>query len=168
MYITDTTENVKKIFENISKLDDIGKIKFVLYTYGLLNNNQINDKNEPNPDLMGEEDLVIFNMTMLGMSSNACSVFLAYNIMLYNELTKTKNVYLDNTNVIGLEYDEMESSIISQFEKLTYNEKLDVFKELFITYDNNTYFKNNINIMTFNSNKNGFDIAKEIEQFKIN
>lgn len=167
MYITDTTENVKKIFENISKLDDIGKIKFVLYTYGLLNNNQINDKNEPNPDLMDEEDLVIFNMTMLGMSSNACNVFLAYNIMLYNELTKTKNVYLDNTNVIGLEYDEMESNIISQFEKLTYNEKLDVFKELFITYDNNTYFKNNINIMTFNSEKNGFDIAREIEQFKI-
>ena len=167
MYITDTTENVKKIFDDVSKLDDISKIKFILYTFGLLNNNQINDKNEANPNLMDEEDLVIFNMAMLGMSNNACSVFLAYNIMLYNALTDTKNVYLDDTNVIGLEYNEVESDLISKFEKLTYNEKLDVFKELFITYDNNTYFESDINIMTFNSNISGFDIAKEIEQFKL-
>lgn len=167
MYITDTTENVKRIFDDVSKLDDISKIKFILYTFGLLNNNQINDKNEVNPNLMDEEDLVIFNMAMLGMSNNACSVFLAYNIMLYNALTDTKNVYLDDTNVIGLEYNEVESNLISKFEKLTYNEKLDVFKELFITYDNNTYFESDINIMTFNSNMSGFDIAKEIEQFKL-
>lgn len=167
MYITNTTENVKKIFEDISKFDDISKIKFILYTFGLLNNNQINDKNEANPNLMDEDDLVIFNMTMLGMSNNACSVFLAYNVMLYNVLTETNNVYLDDTNVIGLEYNEAESKLISKFEKLTYNEKLDVFKELFITYDNNTYFESDINIMTFNSNMSGFDIAKEIDQFKI-
>ena len=167
MYITNTTENVKKIFDDVSKLDDISKIKFILYTFGLLNNNQINDKNEANPNLMDEENLVIFNMAMLGMSNNACSVFLAYNIMLYNALTDTKNVYLDDTNVIGLEYNEVECNLISKFEKLTYNEKLDVFKELFITYDNNTYFESDINIMTFNSNMSGFDIAKEIEQFKL-
>ena len=51
MYITETTINVKNVFEKVEELNDIGKVKFILYTFGLLNNNQINNKNEINPTL---------------------------------------------------------------------------------------------------------------------
>ncbi|MDY5058902.1 MAG: hypothetical protein SPF04_05500 [Bacilli bacterium] len=168
MYITETTINVKNVFEKVEELNDIGKVKFILYTFGLLNNNQINNKNEINPTLnKDEEEMTIFKMDLLGLSESACNVFLEYNAMLYNGLTETKDIIIDNGNVLGLEFEDNEINIVKDFEKLTYNEKLDLFKELFIRYDNNTYFKDNINIMTFDSNKNGFDIARLIDNYKL-
>ena len=41
MYITETNENVKKLFEKIDGLRDVSKLKFLIYIFGLLNNNQI-------------------------------------------------------------------------------------------------------------------------------
>ena len=43
MYITETTENVKKLIEELENKNDITKLKFLIYIFGLLNNNQIND-----------------------------------------------------------------------------------------------------------------------------
>lgn len=167
MYITETTENVKKIFEDLNKLDDVGKLKIVLYTFNALNNNLINNKNEINPNLLEDDDLEIFNMTLLGFEENHCTVFLQYNVMLINTITNSKDIYEDNGHIIGLKFTKEEQKIISSFEKLEYNEKLDVFKELFIEYDNQTYFNEKITMVTFNSNMTGFDIAREIDKFKI-
>lgn len=167
MYITDTTDNVKKLFENLEDFDDISKIKFILYVFNLLNNNLINEKNETNPNLI-DDNLNVFNMELLGMSNNACTIFLQYNIMLFNNLTKSNSLLEDNGNVIGLEFNEKEKKVIKLFDSLEYNEKLDVFKELFITYDNNTFFKKNINILSFSSSMSGFDIANLIDKFKCN
>ena len=58
MYITETTENVKKLIEELENRNDITKLKFLIYIFGLLNNNQINDKNEANPDLIEDEEKV--------------------------------------------------------------------------------------------------------------
>ena len=165
MYITETTENVRNLWKQLEVQDDLSKLKFLIYIFGLLNNNQINDKNEANPNLI-EEDIIIFNLENIGFPLNAGTMLLQHFMMLYNNITKTNSIYEDNGNVIGLEYNENECEIISGFEKLTYNEKLDIFKELFITYDNNTYFINNFNVF-LNSKMSGFDIAQKIEQFKI-
>ena len=54
-------------------------------------------------------------------------------------------------------------NIISKFESLSFNEKLDMFSEIVIRYDNETYFKDKITILTFDSKSNGFDIAKIIQ-----
>lgn len=167
MYITDTTDNVKKLFENLEDFDDISKIKFILYVFNLLNNNLINEKNETNPNLM-DDNLNVFNMELLGVSNNACTIFLQYNIMLFNILTKSNSLLEDNGNVIGLKFNEKEKRVIKLFDSLEYNEKLDVFKEIFITYDNNTFFKKNINILSFSSSMSGFDIANLIDKFKCN
>lgn len=167
MYITDTTDNVKKLFENLEDFDDISKIKFILYVFNLLNNNLINEKNKTNPNLM-DDNLNVFNMELLGMSNNACTIFLQYNIMLFNILTKSNSLLEDNGNVIGLKFNEKEKRVIKLFDSLEYNEKLDVFKEIFITYDNNTFFKKNINILSFSSSMSGFDIANLIDKFKCN
>lgn len=167
MYITDTTNKVIELFNDIENIEDISKIKFILYTFERLNNNQINDKNEINPDLIDNENLNIFNMESLGFPSNYCTIFLEYNVMLYQQILQTKDVYEDNGNIIGIEYNETESKIINDFEQLSYNEKLDIFSELFIRYDNETYFKNKITMMTFDSKRNGFELAREIKKYKI-
>lgn len=166
MYITETTETVKKLIEEIENKDDITKLKFLIYIFGLLNNNQINDKNEANPDLIDDNDIKIFTLDMAGLSENACTILLEYFVMLYNGLTNTKYAYEDNGNVLGIIYNDEDIKLDSQFEKLDYNEKLDVFSEIIIRYDNETYFENKITIISFDSKSSGFDIANMIKKYK--
>lgn len=166
MYITETTENVKKLIEELEKKNDITKLKFLIYIFGLLNNSQINDKNEANPDLVENDDIKIFTLDMVGLSENACTILLEYFVMLYNGLTNTKDAYEDNGNVLGIVYDKEDKRLDSQFEKLDFNEKLDVFSEIIIRYDNETYFDKKLTIISFDSKSSGFDIAKMIKNCK--
>lgn len=166
MYITDTTDNVRKLIEKIEKKDDVSKLKFLIYIFDLLNNNQINDKNEVNPDLIEDDDMKIFNLEMIGLSPNACTILLQYFVMLYNGITNTKKAYEDNGSVLGIEYSKEDRESISLFEKMVFNEKLDVFSEIIIRYDNETYFDKKITIISFDSKLNGFDITEKIEKMK--
>lgn len=166
MYITETTENVKKLIEELEKKDDITKLKFLIYIFGLLNNSQINDKNEANPDLVENDDIKILTLDMVGLSENACTILLEYFVMLYNGLTNTKDAYEDNGNVLGIVYDKEDKKLDSQFEKLDFNGKLDVFSEIIIRYDNETYFDKKLTIISFDSKSSGFDIAKMIKNYK--
>lgn len=165
MYITETTENVKKLIEELEKKDDINKLKFLIYIFGLLNNNQINDKNEANPNLV-DDDMKILSLELLGMPENANTIFLQYLAMLHNVMTESKDAYEDNGNVIGVKYSDDDKKLASTFEKLDFNEKLDVFSEIIIRYDNETYFTNEITMISFDSNSNGFDLVKKIQDFK--
>ncbi len=166
MYITETTENVKKIIEELEQKKDLNKLKFLIYIFGLLNNNQINDKSEANPDLIENDDMKVLTLESVGLSQNACTILLEYFVMLYNGITKTKDAYEDNGNVIGIVYDKDDKEVISKFEKLNFNEKLDIFSEIIIRYDNETYFDEKITNLTFDSKLNGFDIANMIKSFK--
>lgn len=166
MYITETTENVRKIFEKIEKIDDLNKLKFLIYVFGLLNNNQINNKNEENPSLVEDDELEIFTLNKLGLSNNACGILLLSLMITYNELTNSKDAYEDNGNILGISYDDIDNKLTLQFEKLNYDEKLDVFSEIFIRYDNETYFDNKIFVIKIDSNLSGFDMARLINDFK--
>lgn len=167
MYITDTTENVRKLIEELETKNDITKLKFLIYIFGLLNNNQINDKNEANPDLIEEDDMEIFTLELVGLPANACTILLEYFVMLYNGLTNTKDAYEDNGNVLSIAYDKEDKKLDSQFEKLNYNEKLDVFSEIIIRYDNETYFEKMNTMISFDSKGNGFDLAHLIQKQKV-
>lgn len=166
MYITNTTDNVRSLIEELEQKKDLNKLRFLIYIFNLLNNNQINDKNEANPDLKDDEDIKIFNLEMTGLSPNSCTILLQYFASLYNAITKSNEVYEDNGNVIGLNYDKEDNEIISKFEKLDFNEKLDLFSEIIIRYDNETYFDEKITMLSFDSELSGFDIAKQIKDFK--
>lgn len=166
MYITDTTDNVRDLIEKIEKKDDLSKLKFLIYIFGLLNNNQINDKNEVNLDLIEDDDMKIFNLEMVGLSPNACTILLQYFTMLYNGITNTNDAYEDNGSVLGIKYNKEDKVIISQFEKLDFNEKLDIFSEIVIRYDNETYFDEKITMVSIDSKLNGFDLAKLIKEIK--
>ncbi len=166
MYITDTTENVRKLFDKLDNKEDKSKMKILLYLFDLLNNNQINNKNEINPNLVEDDDLIIFNLESIGFESNVCTIFLQFNIMLYYRMTNTNELYEENGSVMGLVFDSDEKLIISQFEKLNFEEKLDVFSELITRYNNETYFKDWMNIAVLGSENSDFDIAKLILEFK--
>ena len=166
MYITNTTEDVKKLVEELEATSDLTKLKFLVYIFGLLNNNQINDKNESNPDLIEDDDMTIFNSEAIGLTTNACTILLQYFAMLYNGMTDSKDAYEDNGNLLGINYNKEDKKIASKFEKLNFNEKLDVFSEIIIRYDNETYFDNRILVVSLNSELSGFDIAKIIQSFK--
>ena len=75
MYITETTDNVKKLLAELEEKQDLNKLKFLIYIFGLLNNNQINDKNEANPNLVENDDMKILSLELLGMSENANTIF---------------------------------------------------------------------------------------------
>lgn len=166
MYITNTTEDVKKLVEELEATSDLTKLKFLVYIFGLLNNNQINDKNESNPDLIENDDMTIFNSEAIGLTTNACTILLQYFAMLYNGMTDSKDAYEDNGNLLGINYNKEDKKIVSKFEKLNFNEKLDVFSEIIIRYDNETYFDNRMLVVSLNSELSGFDIAKIIQSFK--
>ena len=167
----DKQENTRSVEETndeeLENKNDITKLKFLIYIFGLLNNNQINDKNEANPDLVEDDKMEIFTLESVGLSANACTILLEYFVMLYNGLTNSKEAYEDNGNVLGIVYDKEDKKIDSQFERLNYNEKLDVFSEIIIRYDNETYFEKKITIISFNSKANGFDLAHLIQEQKV-
>lgn len=166
MYITNTTEDVRKLVEELERKNDICKLKFIIYIFNLLNNNQINDKNEPNPDLVEDDNLKIFNLEAIGLSLNACTILLQYFAMIYNGMTNSKDAYEDNETVMGITYSKEDQNIASQFEKLDYNEKLDVFSEIIIRYDNETFFDEKTLVLSFGSELDGFNFAKMIKDFK--
>ena len=166
MYITNTTEDVKKLIEELERRNDIYKLKFIIYVFNLLNNNQVNDKNELNPDLLEDDNLKIFNLEAIGLSPNACTILLQYFAMIYNGMTNSKDAYEDNGTIMGITYSKEDQNIVSQFEKLDYNEKLDVFSEIIIRYDNETFFDERTLVLSFGSELDGFNIAKMIKDFK--
>ncbi len=167
MYITETTSNVRNLIEELEKKEDINKLKFLIYIFGLLNNDQINTDNELNPSLVEKDDMKIFNFESIGLSNNICTILLQYFSMLYNNMTNTKDTYEDNGNIIGVNYDKEDKEIISKFEKLKFNEKLDLFSEIIIRYDNETYFDKKITNPLFNLRLSGFEMAKIIRDLKI-
>ena len=166
MYIN-TTENVRNLIENLTELNDIKKLKFLIYLFEKINNMRINDINEANPNLVEDNDMKIFTLESIELPYNICTTILDYFVKLYNDLTEEKKVYEDNGNVIGINYDDEDKKICSQFERLEYNEKLDVISEIIIRYDNETYFNEKEYVVSFDSNLNGFDLAHLIQQQKL-
>lgn len=143
MYITNVTDDVRILFENLDKVDDYNRLNFLLYTFNSLNNNQINNKNEANPNLVEDNHLIVFNFDNIGYSNEVCDIFLHYLVMVNNIISDDK-LYIDCGNVIGLNYD---NRIISSFEKLNFIEKIDVISELIIRYDNKTYFNEQLEVV---------------------
>lgn len=166
MYITNTTEDVRKLVEELETTSDLTKLKFLVYIFGLLNNNQINDKNESNPDLIEDDDMTMLNSEAIGLTTNACTIILQYFAMLYNGMTDSKDAYEDNGNILGINYSKEDKNLASKFEKLKFNEKLDVFSEIIIRYDNETYFNDKTLVLSLDSKLSGYDIALLIGKLK--
>lgn len=166
MYITDTSNKVKELFEKLESMDDIKKLEILMSIFNLINNNQINNKNEENPDLVEDNDLIIFNMESIGFTPNYCTIFLQYNLMEYNLINENSKLYENNGNILGFKYNNDVKEFVSAFEKLSFNDKLDMIAEIIIRYDNETYLSNNKTHAILDGERSGFDIAREIKKLK--
>lgn len=162
MYITNVTDDVRILFENLDKVDDYNRLNFLLYTFNSLNNNQINNKNEANPNLVENNHFIVFNFDNIGYSNEVCDIFLHYLVMVNNIISDDK-LYIDCGNVIGLKYND---KIITSFEKLNFIDKIDVINELIIRYDNKTYFNEPLEVVSFDSELSGYDITHLITKYK--
>lgn len=163
MYITNTTDNVKKLFEKIDNLEEKSKLEYLIYVFDSVYNHHINSKNSVNPDL-DEDDIEIFDFESIGLSNAMCSDFIEYLLSIYSK-EENKSYLYDDGNIHGIEYENINNNIISDFEKLSFNEKLDVIAELLIEYDNRAYFNYNC---VFEFYQSGFDIAREVQEYKNN
>lgn len=169
MYIANTTDNVRKIFDYIEKKDNLAEMKFLIYLFNGLNNNQINNQNEVNPDLIEDESLEIFNFQSIGFENNFGTLFLQHLSMIYNKIDTDNEVYEKNGNIYGITFDDDDKKNISDFEKLSFEEKLDVFSEIIIRWDNETLlskYDGEILNITFSKEQNGFEIARMIQEYK--
>lgn len=108
----------------------------------------------------------IFTFESIGIANGVCMLLLEYFTMLYNKLTNTKDAYIDNGNVLGIKSDEEAKKFESYFEKLNFNEKLDIFSELVIRCDNDNYLNTKLFLNTY-LKLDGFELAKIIQNQKI-
>ena len=166
MYITDTTNNVRDIIESFDIKSDYEKMKVMMYIFEKVDNGQINSKNIANPNIGDNEDIEIFTFERIELTNKTCDILLQFFAMAFRELYKENVQYVDN-HFIGLDYNEKDKIILSQFEKLSYNEKLDVISELVIRYNNNSMFKNQEIHIPFNDDVDGFELARLIQKLKI-
>lgn len=167
MYITETTDNVRKLIETLLTKKDEAKLKFLIYMFDLATQQQINSKNEMNPTLIEDDDLVIFNLEDVGMANNYADIYLEYLVMTFNATaTKLSKGYQDNGSVEGIHYNKFDKPLLSRFMKLSYNEKLDVFAEMIIRLDNDNLFEGKYDMLSLNNN--GFEIASNIIKLKKN
>lgn len=166
MFITKTTDEVYKLFEKFESENDICKLKFLIYVMEKLYNKQINSKNISNPNLLDDsEDLGVLDNNILDFSDSFLEKFIYENMKIYNKVTNN-NLYLMDGNVIKMDYKNNEKNLISDFEKLNFNEKIDVVSELFIRYDNDTYYENN-KYKCFELVNNKFEFASLLQKYKL-
>lgn len=77
MYITETTDNVRNLIEDLDKQTDLVKLKFLINLFERICNNHINDKDDINPGLNSDEDnLKILRLEDVGLIDNADIIFL--------------------------------------------------------------------------------------------
>ncbi len=141
MYLKNTTNEVKEITEKIYELDKENKLKIISYILNLWNNNQINSLNETNPDLLDDSiDINIFNPSNIGY---CCLV------------TKLKE-YWNHTYKLHHLYRKEYKSIIPLFEKLSFEEKIDVLAEIFLILEHDELLTDDID---------GYEIARMITKY---
>ena len=186
MYITNATKATRMVMDEVLlKLSDESKMKLLLYLFSELNHNQINSKNEVNPDIVEDDDMIIFNLESLGFNVQEAELFLKYNVGLYNYIKqkiykaetengadnqnktiKEEKLLVDDGYVVGLDYSPLESATIHMFEKLSFSEKIDFIAEIMIRYDNRTYFRYYQTGVGFTEDLTGFEIARRTMKFK--
>ena len=135
---------VKKLIESLDNLEKKDQIKFIYYVLDSWDNNLINSSNTCNPDLE-DTSIEIFNPLVIGC---------------FNNLIKDIKSYLNyNYNSFYRFYQKGIEDVLSNFEKLSYEDKIIFLKELFLFLEQNNLLPDNIdgyivarNIMNYQSN----------------
>lgn len=161
MFITNITENVTTIIEELEQMNDIQKNKFLIYLFERLYNGQINDLNETNPLLHENDDILIFHLSLIGCS---CEYVLLSNFLDDYNKKSEKVAFESSGHVLGINYSKNEKSLHSKYEKLLFKDKLDLLSEIFIKCGNSTFFKDQSYLEKIEID--GYEIARLIQNYK--
>ena len=135
---------VKKLIESLDNLEKKDHTKFICYVLDSWDNDLINSSNTRNPNLE-DTNIEIFNSLLIGY---------------YNNLIKDIKYYLNyNYNSFYRFYQKGIEDVLSNFEKLSYEDKLIFLKELFLFLEQNNLLPDNID---------GYIIARNIMNYQSN
>ena len=135
---------VKKLMESLDNLEKKDQTKFICYVLDSWDNNLINSSNICNPDLE-DTSIEIFNPLLIGYSNN---------------LIKDIKCYLNyNYNLFNRFYQKGIEDVLSNFEKLFYEDKIIFLKELFLFLEQNNLLLDNID---------GYIVARNIMDYQSN
>ena len=135
---------IKNLIESLDNLEKKEQIKFICYVLDSWDNNLINSLNTCNPDLE-DTNIEIFNPLLIGYSNN---------------LIKDIKCYLNyNYNSFYRFYQKGIEDVLSNFEKLSYEDKIIFLKELFLFLEQNNLLPDNID---------GYIIARNIMNYQSN
>lgn len=135
---------IKNLIENLDNLEKKDQIKFIYYVLDSWDNNLINSLNTYNPNLE-DTNIEIFNPLLIGYSNN---------------LIKDIKCYLNyNYNSFYRFYQKGIEDVLSNFEKLSYKNKIIFLKELFLFLEQNNLLPDNID---------GYTIARNIMNYQSN
>lgn len=164
MYITKTTKKVYELFDRYDELDDVDRIEICIILFEEWSNKLINELNEINP-MATDEDYEIFTPSIAGLKENVGHLIAEMFFMTMNNSLKTKKTIIDD-NYLSMELREESKKWISQFEKLSYIEKIEIIEELIIRYDNETIIESFSYIPKINTFISGYEIVSMIEKYK--
>ena len=135
---------IKNLIESLDNLEQKEQIKYICYVLDSWDNNLINSSNTCNPDLE-DINIEIFNPLVIGYSNN---------------LTKDIKCYLNyNYNLFYRFYQKGIEDVLSNFEKLSNEDKIIILKELFLFLEQNNLLPDNID---------GYIIARNIMNYQSN
>lgn len=141
MYLKNTSNEVKELVIKINELDRDDKLKFISYVFNLWDRNQINSLNETNHNLLDDgKDIEIFNPS---------SIDYRYLVI---EIKEYWNYKYSLYRIYPKEYKKM----IRIFERLSFEEKKDVFAKLFLVIEHDELLPDNID---------GYEIARRIIKY---
>lgn len=164
MYITKTTKKVYELFDRYDELSDIDRIEICIILFEEWNNKLINEKNEINP-MNTDEDYEIFTPSIAGLNENIGHLIADMFFATMNNSLEIKKQLVED-NYLLMELNEESKKWISQFEKLSYIEKIEIIEELIIRYDNETIIEAFNGIPKINTFINGYEVVSIIEKYK--
>lgn len=164
MFTINSSKEVKKIIECVDSLKDYQKLQAFIPILEQWSYNQINDKNEANPDLNNEEEIIIFNPSSIDLD-NAFGISLAGELYLFLAIEYNVKVSetINDSFDMQLEHNEEELKVLKKFEKLSFKDKIDVVTEIILFLGNFKIKSMGNEIM---DSKICFNIARKILDYK--
>ena len=162
MYLTNTSNKVKDLFDRFEQLKNTTKFEICIYLFEEWNNGLINDKNITNPTTT-DEDFEIFKPTDVGLSYHFGHSIGSILLGVLNNFTEEVQVITDD--LLSIRLDEDAKNWLSAYEKIDFSEKIDVIGELLIRYDNEELFEGLTHFPVI-SEDDAFNIVLNIKDYK--
>jgi len=126
-------------------------------------------RSKENIETMSKDN--VFNFKKIGIPNTKFENLIERILLLYNGTScfKKKHYCLFcNGNIIGIRYSIEQENLISSFNEMNYENKIDVIEEFIKLFDKEICFNEKIIILNNSSNVTGYEITEAIDRYKRN